>query len=69
MFEEFQEGLREERPDQLREWEKMLVDWEDDHSKPCPYQDGNDGEWEAHIRISSGKTVWTLIRFSNFFMS
>jgi hypothetical protein len=38
-FMEFDDGLRRERPDQLREWEEMLEEWNKDHSKPCPYAD------------------------------
>ena len=36
-FEAFDGKLRERVPGLVEQWEKMLVEWEADYSKPCPY--------------------------------
>jgi hypothetical protein len=37
VFHLFMEGLREEHSQKLVEWEQIVQEWEDDHSKPSPY--------------------------------
>ncbi|KAJ7211675.1 hypothetical protein GGX14DRAFT_564905 [Mycena pura] len=36
-FRAFTEGLREGHEDELVQWDKDIIAWEVDHSKPCPY--------------------------------
>ena len=38
-----EEGLNEEHPGHIAEWEVMLANWEADPSKPCPYDSKEPG--------------------------
>lgn len=29
--------LEEQAPNEVAEWRQMLVDWTEDHTRPCPY--------------------------------
>ncbi|KAJ7029929.1 hypothetical protein C8F04DRAFT_1211870 [Mycena alexandri] len=37
-FHAFTEGVREGHEDELLQWERDVREWEQDHSKPCPYE-------------------------------
>lgn len=39
----FDAALRRFRSDQVEEWEQRLAEWEEDPTKPCPYQSSRSG--------------------------
>lgn len=37
-FHAFTKGIRAEHNDVVDDWERMVLEWEADHSKSCPYE-------------------------------
>lgn len=60
-FDEFDRGLRQERPNDVKKWERMLETWEGDHSAPCPYTSSSTGTFviflTSFITISNSDGV------------
>ncbi|KAJ6448048.1 hypothetical protein C8R47DRAFT_971630 [Mycena vitilis] len=54
-FHAFTEGLREEHEEELMKWEKDVREWEQDNTKPCPYDYPEDDELtmeQVRLRIA-----------------
>lgn len=54
-----EEGLNEEHPGRIAEWEVMLAKWEADPTKPCPYDSKEPG------KSSLKHSMCTLYSFNN----
>ncbi|KAJ7173843.1 hypothetical protein C8R46DRAFT_1215753 [Mycena filopes] len=67
-FQAFTEGLLDGHEDELKRWEREVREWEQDHSKPCPYEYPEDEEptmeavrlliaEEEHVRAEKGESL------------
>ncbi|KAJ7065998.1 hypothetical protein B0H15DRAFT_743445, partial [Mycena belliarum] len=62
-FQAFSEGLQEGHEDELRQWEKDVRAWEQDHGKPCPYDYPEEEELtmeQVRLRIAEEEHARTV---------
>ncbi|KAG6808450.1 hypothetical protein H0H92_004084 [Tricholoma furcatifolium] len=63
-FRAFMDGLRKEHLEDLKKWEKMRVDWENNPKMPDPYLVAEDGASNGHAHLSGANFASAAVTLS-----